>query len=412
VLTLRGHRGCINTCSFNPYGDRQLTGCDDGCVYLWDIGSRNPLPVAMLAPHHTNVFTTNFLTSSRFISGGNDATVQVVDLAEGRALSTVYPNHHLRKVLCSFVIDDSTFATCSYDQTIRLFDVRTRYPSQRVRALPLLTPADVTHDAIAILDRDLQRHYLRSQSEGGGSILPVRAVDDSSLLVSLQSRRDESQLYTMDIHPIDRKQFITSGSDGCVRMFDLRMIQRSARSNLGFPLTPRYGRCDVTGAAFDETGARIAATVLEGQIHVFRTADFVELGAFDGREPGAEEEDSGVLPGEIVELAGHKSESTIKTVNWQGDFVVSGSDEGCVFWFDAENGNIANVVRAHQANVNVVTVHREKQMLATSGVDDFAVLWEPRRIARRDLKKEEARVNEVLEEIGERDTLEFPWFMS
>jgi WD40 repeat protein len=80
AMDLRGHCGCINTCSFNPYGDFELTGCDDGSVWLWDISNRCPAPKWRFRPHRTNVFTTNFLTGTRFLSGGNDATVQVIEV--------------------------------------------------------------------------------------------------------------------------------------------------------------------------------------------------------------------------------------------------------------------------------------------------------------------------------------------
>jgi WD40 repeat protein len=128
ALVLRGHRGCINTCSFNPYGDLQLTGCDDGSVWLWDIGNRCQTPKLMLRPHITNVFTTNFLSHHRFVSGANDAVVQVSQIMnDGRVCRTRYSNHHIRKVHSSFVVDENTFATCAHDKTVRLFDIRTNY---------------------------------------------------------------------------------------------------------------------------------------------------------------------------------------------------------------------------------------------------------------------------------------------
>jgi hypothetical protein len=85
-----------------------------------------------------------------------------------------------------------------------------------------------------------------------------------------------------------------------------------------------------------------------------------------------------VIPGQIVELKGHRSYTTFKACNWFGDFVVTGSDDGSVFWYDPSDGSIVNVVvRQHRRNVNVVAVHKEKKLLATSGVDSFALLWEP-----------------------------------
>jgi hypothetical protein len=200
----------------------------------------------------------------------------------------------------------------------------------------------------------------------------------------------------MDIHPIDRKQFITGGSDGCVRL-----IRRKAVASVGFNLTQQYGgHCDVTGAAFDAQGERIAATVLGGQIHVLQTDGFAGLTApSEVRELQVEvDTDIHMRNRRVVR---HTSESTIKTVNWYGDCVMGGCDEGGVFWFEVHHGTVVNVVRAHNANVNVVTVHKEKLLLATSGIDDFAVLWEPRLMAQKDIGVETMRVDALLDEIEE-----------
>lgn len=441
AMTLRGHRGCINTCSFNPYGNYELTGCDDGCVWLWDIGNRNPNPKIQLSPHHTNVFTTNFLTGNRFISGGNDATVQCIEISEGRATTTKYFNHHIRKVLCSFVIDENTFATCSHDSTIRLFDIRTQYKNQKVEELPFMTPSDFTYAGHEKLMRDLQTYHLKPQNMGGGleSTQGVN-IDNGSLLLDLSNFRN-SEFYTMDLHPIDRKRFITSGSDGTVRLFDLRMIKQQKPQNIGFGFNQFYKRkMNVTGSAFDATGERIAASVLGGSIHVLDTASFVDLATIpqpqesrrrgqevdlneaidengeidisrlllllgNAREEEEEEEEfheetpEMKVTGEIIELkGGHKSFETIKAVNWFGDYVVTGSDDGRICFYNAKNSEAVQVLSGHRGNVNVVAVHREKELLSTSGIDNFAILWEPMEIGKMNLLEIKETVKQTLEQ--------------
>lgn len=488
AMTLSGHRGCINTCSFNPYGDFELTGCDDGSVWLWDIGNRNLAPKAMLSPHITNVFTTNFLTGNRFISGGNDATVQVIEIAEGKATTTIYENHHTRKVLCSFVIDENTFATCSHDRTVRLFDIRTQYTNQAIKDLPLLTAADFNYDGQEKLILDLERHNLRGQNEGGGKYTKSSTpTDNGSLLLDLRDLPD-ADFYTMDIHPIDRKRFITSGSDGTVRMFDLRMIKQHKPQNIGFGFNQHYNsQKSVTGAAFDATGERIAATVIGGNIHVLETSSAVDLSTIPQIRPprrrgpaidirllineetheldlsrladilrgqgGAndeeEEEEEAIdqpqaatvtetvesvqtpeatetvetvtvteedmappgtnrnrrnrtrpkVTGEIIELkGGHQSMDTIKAVNWFGDYVVTGSDDGRVYFYNVSNSDVVQVLSGHRGNVNVVAVHREKELLSTSGIDDFAILWEPMEIGKLDLLEVKEQVQHTMEQ--------------
>ena len=440
VMKLTGHRGCINTCSFNPLGDLELTGCDDGCVWLWDIGNRMEKPKLMLRPHKTNVFTTNFLSGNRFLSGGNDATVQVAEiLPDGRAMSTVYHEHHIRKVMCSFVIDESTFATCSYDRTVRLFDTRTKYTNQRQIELPALTDADLDYNGMRKLSEDLNEYNIQSQSIGGGLCGPPPCpVDDASLLIDFR-QKDSAELFTMDAHPIDRKRFITSGNDGTVRLFDLRNLRKGIVGDRGFCVNHKYGtQMNVTGAVFDETGQRIAATVIGGNIHVLdanasidlttlqplaprRRGRSIDLSPFisdDGQisaaelmefltraqqraeEEEVEEEEQvpGEINGEIATLSGHISEQTIKTCNWYGDYVVTGSDTGSILFYDVKSGGVINICRAHEGNVNVVTVHQEKKLLATSGIDNYSVLWEPRLICNPVVSEVTKEVERMLNE--------------
>jgi WD40 repeat protein len=343
----------------------------------------------MLSPHKTNVFTTDFLTSSSFISGGNDATVQAITiLNDGTARAVSYFNHHVRKVHSSFVIDEHTFVTCSYDQTVRLFDTRIGYRNQTVTALPSLTHADLAYGPERLF-HDLRDHRLRGQDRGGGSFFPIpdSAVDNNSLLLDLRGER-RGNLSHIDAHPIDRKQFLTCGTDCAIRLYDLRGIRRGTPGNTGFWLAAHYGGAALaTGAAFDDSGSRIAVTVLNGSIHVLDTslaAEFenAEAAVLPGILPRLAGREPPPIAGEIIELSGHSSVETVKRVNWIGDFVVTGSDNGSVFFYDSHSGEVVNVVRGHDSNVNVVTVHKEKKLLATSGVDDYALLWEPQGVAR------------------------------
>jgi WD repeat-containing protein 42A len=109
-------------------------------------------------------------------------------------------------------------------------------------------------------------------------------------------------------------------------------------------------------------------------------------------------EDEGPIRGEIVRLVGRRSERTIKSCNWFGDFVVSGSDCGDIYFFDPENRDIVQIVSGHEMPTNVVAVNPEKKLLATSGVDEYATLWEPDLISRPDRRKVEREVRRTQEQ--------------
>jgi WD40 repeat protein len=244
---------------------------------------------------------------------------------------------------------------------------------------------------------DLRTNQIRGQNDGGGYEyeIPASEIDSGSLLVDLGGY---GRLCQIDVHPTDRKRFLTSGVDGIVRLFDMRAIYRNSHQNIGFNLSPHYqASVMATGAAFDDSGDRIAVSILTGSVHVLNasmTSDIAqeEVGQVLGMRRSAARRGPPIR-GEIVELSGHISNRTIKAVNWLGDFVVTGSDDGRVWIYDSYTREPVNVLEGHKANVNVVAVHREKKLLATSGVDHFSILWEPRAIAdvKRGMVQEKVR---------------------
>lgn len=80
-------------------------------------------------------------------------------------------------------------------------------------------------------------------------------------------------------------------------------------------------------------------------------------------------------------FTGHSSVQTIKGVGFWGpssDFVVSGSDDANAFFWDAQDGTLLNVLEGHDDVVNCVVGHPRLPLVATSGIDDIIILWEPR----------------------------------
>ena len=528
AIYLRGHHGCINTCSFNPYGEYELTGSDDGCVWMWDIGERCTTPKVLLRPHHTNLFTTNFLSKDRFISGANDASVQYVQIGESEVIATGFDNHHVKKVNSSFVIDENTFATCSHDCTIRLFDVRQQYSHSSTRKLPYLSlERDFNYDSYPFLLQELEQYQIESQGAGGGPKVPPDPSDiaTDSILIDLRSESN-SQIFVMDVHPFNKKLFVAGIGDGSARLYDLRNLKGPV---IGYDISSQYHkRLSVTGCSFDDSGERLALSAWGGDVHVVATNsaavipplafpepnnhggqplyslssgislqilnnlqdqmrnpnpnqqnnnnqnrdqrnnnnnnqendendqnqeenedeneqqndrqnqeeaenrnendnndnndntdntdnnddqdDPIRVSLFDIFDPNTRRINPAFLyryfeesrhprgrslSRNITVCKGHKNSQNIRAVNWLGNYIVTGSDDGWVFFYDSEDGKIINTVKAHDHNVNVLTVHREKKLLATSGVDYYSVLWEPSNILEVDEDERLERENRI-----------------
>lgn len=274
---LEGHLGCINTCAFNPYGDKLITGCDDGCVWLWNLDDEVIKPTIKLRPHISNVFTTNFLTSNKFISGGNDSNVNVIEIREAGAVATVFLDHHIRKVPSSFVMDSNTFVTCSYDSTVRLFDVRQSYSSCVVKDLPFLDENDRDFiryriNGYGALTEDLRVNGIMGQDKGGGYKQEHISCNETLLL---DYSKQENILFSMRVYPNDTKSFAISGSDGCIRMFDLRNITNPDVTKIDHVGWSVYAGSRITGIAFNQSGDKIAGTVADDGIYIFNVSEAV-----------------------------------------------------------------------------------------------------------------------------------------
>jgi WD40 repeat protein len=87
-------------------------------------------------------------------------------------------------------------------------------------------------------------------------------------------------------------------------------------------------------------------------------------------------------------------------VNWLGEFVVTGSDDGFVYFYDVPTGQVVHILEGHENNVNVVTVHQEKRLLATSGIDRYSILWEPQTVAAQDLAEAEKATKKIQQLVG------------
>jgi len=101
------------------------------------------------------------------------------------------------------------------------------------------------------------------------------------------------------------------------------------------------------------------------------------------------EADGGVLQS----FDGHRNVRTIKGVSFLGgddEWVVSGSDCGYFYIWDAETGNLQACYRGDHDVVNCIEKHPQRLFtLATSGIGDDVKIWEPTAITTKELRDED-----------------------
>jgi WD40 repeat protein len=123
IACLRGHEGQIRTVSFDPTGERVVSGSDDVVVRVWDAGTGAPL--ACLVGHRDLVGSVAFdPTGKRIVSGSRDGTVRVWDAQRGAPLICL-TGHRGWVTRVGFDSSGKRIVSGSEDNTLRIWDAET-----------------------------------------------------------------------------------------------------------------------------------------------------------------------------------------------------------------------------------------------------------------------------------------------
>jgi len=119
VGEIRGHRGPINGVCVSPDGTRIISGGEDMTVRVWDMATGRELHTLT---GHTGVVTSVCVSpdGTRIISGSWDRMVKVWDMATGTELRTLTEHvNHYRVVNSVCGSDDGTkLITASFDEIV------------------------------------------------------------------------------------------------------------------------------------------------------------------------------------------------------------------------------------------------------------------------------------------------------
>jgi WD repeat-containing protein 42A len=246
--------------------------------------------------------------------------------------------------------------------------------------------------------------FISCSGDGTCRLFDLRTPSTPSVLVDWRHLNDgrSVEINSVDINPSDYNYVIVGGGDPHLRLYDRRMIKAESSSlSCVKQYCPqkiteksnnqsRYLPIHITGVRYNYSGSEFIGTYSGSNIFSF------DQNAEDGEDKG----DGKLISDYKMEYSGHRNLRTVKEVNFLGprdEFVVSGSDDGNVFIWEKESGDIVQISRGDKHIVNCLDPHPVYPLcFASSGIEYDIKIWEP--IAEAPLSQEMQNLEKIIEQ--------------
>ncbi|KAG6907765.1 hypothetical protein DXG01_007478 [Tephrocybe rancida] len=312
--------------------------------------------------HASVVCCVQFSLDGKYLATGCNRTAQIYDVKTGAKICVLADDSvgksgdlYIRSV--RFSPDGKLLATGAEDRQIRIWDIA----KKRIRNI------FVGHtQEIYSLDFSLDGRFIISGS-GDKTARIWDMHDDSSKVLTINdtdSLNNDAGVTSVAISPSG--QLVAAGSlDTIVRIWDV---------STGALLERLRGHRDsVYSVAFTPDGRGLVSGSLD------KTLKYWDVSALAMRKDELALKKPGDKPSSpcTMDFVGHKDYVLSVSVSHDGQWVVSGSKDRCVQFWDIRNATLQFVLQGHKNSVISLDVNPAGNMLATGSGDSLARICEP-----------------------------------
>ncbi len=373
IRTLSGHRSGVTAVAVAPYGSRAISGSDNGTCIVWDLATGQALQI--LRGHHSSVKAVAVTPDgTRAISASVDHACKLWDLASGQTLYTL-SGHTSRVTVVAVTPDGRKAISASNDDTCIVWDLAIgqalyslRGHSDRVTSV-VVTPdgrcaISGSADATCIVWNLASGHAQHILREHSNSVRAVGVTPDGTRAISASTD------FTCKVWDLASGQILytLNGHSARVTAVAVTPDNRQVIS----------ASDDATCKVWDLASGQILYT-LSG--HCDRVTSVIVTP--DGmRTISAADDDKCIVwdlaSGQILySLNGHSNSVTAVAVTPDGTQAISGSDDGtCKVWDLSCGGGALYPLNGHSNSVTAVAVTPDGTQAISGSDDGTCKVWD------------------------------------
>jgi WD40 repeat protein len=330
LKTLRGHLDAVKSVAFSPDGQRIVTGSEDHTAKVWDVASGREL--LTLKGHRAEISSVAFSSDGqRIVTGSWDKTAKVWDAASGKELLTL-KGHTDEVWSVAFSPDGQRIVTGSGDNMAKVWEAAS--------GATLLT---------------LKRHSfgVRSVAFSPDGQRIVTGSDDQTAKVWEAASGKElltlkwpqpGTVASVAFSP-DGQRIVTGSDDQTAKVWDAASGKEL--------LTLRGHSGWIPSVAFSPDGQRIVTGGGDNMAKVWDAASGTNL----------------------LTLKGHSSGINSVAFSPDGQRIVTGSGDNMAKVWEAASSEDLLTLRGHSAQIDSVAFSPDSQRILTGSWDNTAKVW-------------------------------------